>query len=87
MFAEVAVFMSGRPGCLGYTLSRATDAEDRYVNIARWTDAAALRAAVAHPDFAGHVGALRAVAVSESRLYADRLRFRGHGAAEGGGPA
>ncbi|MCO1576063.1 antibiotic biosynthesis monooxygenase [Crossiella sp. SN42] len=76
-FAQVAKFMADQPGIKGYTLSRHSEDPRQYVNIAVWTDAGALRAAVAHPEFGAHVGALRALAVSESDLYLERHAFVG----------
>ncbi|MET9390165.1 antibiotic biosynthesis monooxygenase family protein [Streptomyces sp. NPDC006624] len=74
-FARVADFMTAQPGILGYTLSRHADDPQRYVNIARWQDAAALRAAVGRPGFQEHVGELRKLAESTSELYVERQRY------------
>ncbi|MGO1057032.1 antibiotic biosynthesis monooxygenase family protein [Crossiella sp. CA198] len=76
-FAQVAKFMADQPGIKGYTLSRHSEDPQQYVNIALWEDAGALRAAVSHPEFGSHVGALRQLAVSTSDLYQDRHRVQG----------
>ncbi|MFC8870961.1 antibiotic biosynthesis monooxygenase family protein [Streptomyces sp. NPDC057148] len=76
-FARVAEFMTVQPGILGYTLSRDADDPQRYVNIARWKDAPALRAAVSRPGFQEHVAELRTLAESSSELYVERQRYLG----------
>ncbi|MFI2346159.1 antibiotic biosynthesis monooxygenase family protein [Streptomyces sp. NPDC019443] len=75
VFARIAEFMTAQPGILGYTLSRHVDDPKRYVNIARWENVQALRAAVAEPDFQEHVRELRQLAESESELYVERQRY------------
>ncbi|MFE6458621.1 antibiotic biosynthesis monooxygenase family protein [Streptomyces cinereoruber] len=72
IFARTARFLEDRPGFLGYTLVRHVDEPDRYVNIARWSDPAAFRAAVTDAAFAPHAQALRAVSTSSSNLYVER---------------
>ncbi|GGV71620.1 MULTISPECIES: antibiotic biosynthesis monooxygenase family protein [Streptomyces] len=79
-FARVAEFMTVQPGILGYTLSRDVDDPQRYVNIARWENAPALRAAVTRPGFREHVEELRQLAESSSELYVERHRYLGDGA-------
>ncbi|EGX57269.1 Antibiotic biosynthesis monooxygenase [Streptomyces zinciresistens K42] len=74
-FARIAAFMTEQPGIIGYTLSQDVKDPQRYVNIARWEQANALRAAVAHPDFQSHVKELRQLAQSESELYTERHRY------------
>ncbi|MFJ4961846.1 Antibiotic biosynthesis monooxygenase [Streptomyces sp. ADI96-02] len=74
-FARVAAFMKEQPGIVGYTLSQDVKDPQRYVNIARWENAGALRAAVGHPDFRNHVEEMRQLARSESDLYAERHRY------------
>ncbi|MFJ1597392.1 antibiotic biosynthesis monooxygenase family protein [Streptomyces sp. NPDC088261] len=74
-FSRTADFMTGQPGILGYTLSQDTEDPQRFVNIARWKNAQSLRAAVSNPDFQAHVGELRKLATSESRLYSERQRY------------
>ncbi|MER7700114.1 MULTISPECIES: antibiotic biosynthesis monooxygenase family protein [Streptomyces] len=74
-FARIAAFMKEQPGIIGYTLSQDVKDPQRYVNIARWEHAGALRAAVGHPDFQTHVKELRQLAESESELYAERHRY------------
>ena len=74
-FARIATFMTAQPGILGYTLSRDVGNAKRYVNIARWEDAQALRAAVARSGFQEHVRDLRELAESESDLYVERQRY------------
>jgi heme-degrading monooxygenase HmoA/uncharacterized protein YndB with AHSA1/START domain len=72
-FASTARWFADRPGFLGHTLVRSTEDPNRYVNIARWTDAAALRRAVGNEEFRRHAVALRALATSEPAVYAERL--------------
>lgn len=76
-FERTAEFVCGRPGFVRHTLSRDLVRDTDYVNVAVWESAEALRAAVAHPGFREHAGALRALAVSEARLYGERLTVEG----------
>jgi monooxygenase len=69
VFAETSRFMAHQDGYLGNTLLRHMDREHSYVNIARWRDAGCFRKAVAHPAFAPHAAALRAISTSEPNLY------------------
>lgn len=71
-FERSAEFLRRQPGLLGYTLARHVDRPDQYVNIARWRDAAALRAATTHPRFQEHAAALRALSTREHDLYRPR---------------
>ncbi|MFP3961857.1 antibiotic biosynthesis monooxygenase family protein [Actinomadura fulvescens] len=68
-FVETAEFMARQDGFIEHTLLRHVDDEHRYVNIARWRDEAAFRAAVAAPGFGPHAAALRALSTSEPNLY------------------
>jgi heme-degrading monooxygenase HmoA len=74
VFAATSEFMATRPGFLWHMLLRPleSDQDGRYVNVAAWRDAEAFRAAVAHPSFAPHAAALRALATSEPALYETR---------------
>ncbi|MBP2702959.1 antibiotic biosynthesis monooxygenase [Microbispora sp. RL4-1S] len=78
VFAATSEFMGRRPGFLWHLLLRPMDtgmdtATGRhYVNIAAWRDEASFRAAVGHPEFAPHAGALRALSTSEPALYETR---------------
>jgi quinol monooxygenase YgiN len=76
-FTETAEFIRKQPGLVRYTLSRDLEDETRYVNVALWESAQALRDAVAHPDFKQHAAAMRALATSEGTVYAERLTFAG----------
>lgn len=68
-FARTSRFMQEQPGFLRSTLMKEVGAEHQYVNIAEWTGAEALSAAVRHPDFPVHAAAVRAVSSSEHHLY------------------
>ncbi|EGX60556.1 antibiotic biosynthesis monooxygenase [Streptomyces zinciresistens K42] len=72
VFARTARFLEDRPGFLGYSLVRHVDEPDRYVNIARWADPAAFRAAVTDAGFVPHAQALRAISTSSANLYVER---------------
>jgi monooxygenase len=74
-FAQTAEVLRGQPGLVQYTLLRHVDRSDSYINIAQWRDAASLRRAVQHPEFAAHVTALRAVSTSEPNTYAPRQTY------------
>lgn len=74
-FNDTAEFFRTQPGLLTYTLHKHLEEPDKYVNIARWTDAQALRTAVRHPDFPAHAAALRANATSVSNTYVERFGF------------
>jgi quinol monooxygenase YgiN len=73
LFEDTSAFFRDRPGFLRHRLLRHTQQPGAYVNIAEWTDAAAFRAAVTHPDFAPHAAALRALSTSDPNLYAPVL--------------
>ncbi|MET9502703.1 antibiotic biosynthesis monooxygenase family protein [Streptomyces sp. NPDC006622] len=77
-FARTSEFMARQPGFVRHTLSRHAERPGQYVNVAEWRDAAAFRAAVSHPDFRPHAGALRALSESRPELYLVRLH-RGSG--------
>ncbi|MFJ8718308.1 antibiotic biosynthesis monooxygenase family protein [Streptomyces violaceus] len=72
VFGRTARFMESQPGFLGYTLVRHLEKPHSYVNIARWSDVAAFRAAVGQADFRPHAEALRAISTSSSNLYLER---------------
>jgi heme-degrading monooxygenase HmoA len=72
-FAATSEFLTGRPGFVEHTLLRHGRDGGSYVNVARWTSAGALRAATAHPDFAEHARALRALATTDPQLFSPRL--------------
>ncbi|MEU6703790.1 SDR family oxidoreductase [Streptomyces wuyuanensis] len=69
-FARTSAYMARQPGFREHTLVRHTEDPRRYVNIARWDDAASLRRAVARPEFEEHAAALRGLAGSDPQLYA-----------------
>lgn len=72
-FAATSAFLTGQPGFVEHTLLRHGRDGDSYVNVARWTDAGALRAATGHPDFTEHALALRALATTDPQLFTPRL--------------
>jgi len=76
-FERTARFVRGQPGFLRHTLSRHLEQDTSYVNVAVWESVEALRAAVAHPAFRAHSGALRALATSEAQVYGQRLTVEG----------
>ncbi|MEU6668114.1 antibiotic biosynthesis monooxygenase [Streptomyces sp. NPDC046727] len=76
IFAATSAFFAAQPGFIEHTLHRRLDEPTAYVNIARWTDNASLRAAVAQPEFQPHSAALRALAVSSPELFEARLSVR-----------
>ncbi|MEU1516825.1 antibiotic biosynthesis monooxygenase family protein [Streptomyces sp. NPDC005811] len=84
-FARTSEFMARQPGFVRHTLCRHTERPGQYVNVAEWQDAASFRAAVSHPDFTPHAGALRALSESRPELYRARLRRDGDAAPEGPG--
>lgn len=69
VFAETSEYFTRQPGFVRHTLIRHVDRVDTYVNIAQWHDTASLRRAVAHPDFAPHAQALRAISTSDPNTY------------------
>lgn len=77
VFADISEFMAAQPGFIQYTLSRHIDddKQNRYVNIALWTDVESWRAAVAHPGFATHAKEIRSRCTNESNLYAPRQAY------------
>ncbi|BCM72037.1 MULTISPECIES: antibiotic biosynthesis monooxygenase [Streptomyces] len=75
-FAATSAFFAAQPGFIEHTLHRRLDEPASYVNIARWTDNASLRAAVARPEFQPHSAALRALAVSSPELFEVRLHAK-----------
>ena len=68
-FAETSAFFAAQCGFIRHTLMRHVEKPGAYVNIALWRDASSLRRAVAHPDFAPHAAALRAMSSSDPNLY------------------
>lgn len=74
VFAEVSEFMATQPGFIQYTLSRHIDhdKQNRYVNVALWTDVESWRKAVAHEGFRDHAEQIRARSTNEGNLYAPR---------------
>jgi deoxynogalonate / 12-deoxyaklanonic acid monooxygenase len=72
-FEAGSAFLVEQPGFVEHTLLRHGDDGQTYVNVARWTSATALRAATAHPDFAEHARALRALSTTDPQLYTPRL--------------
>ncbi|CAM5693145.1 Deoxynogalonate monooxygenase [Streptomyces tendae] len=76
-FARTSEFMARQPGFVRHTLCRHAERPGQYVNVAEWKDVASFRAAVSHPDFTPHAGALRALSESRPELYLDRLRRDG----------
>jgi deoxynogalonate / 12-deoxyaklanonic acid monooxygenase len=77
VFVEISEFMAAQPGFISYSLSRNVDEDkqDRYVNIALWTDVESWRNAVAHPGFQSHATEIRARSTNEGNLYAPRQAF------------
>jgi len=69
VFAETSAFFTEQPGFVDHVLLRQTDAPGSYVNLARWRDQAALRAAVSRPEFAPHAAALRALSTSVPKVF------------------
>ncbi|WP_416985328.1 antibiotic biosynthesis monooxygenase [Streptomyces sp. T028] len=76
VFAATSAFFAAQPGFIEHTLHRRLDEPTSYVNIARWTDGASLRAAVAQPEFQPHSAALRELAVSGPELFEVRLNVK-----------
>jgi heme-degrading monooxygenase HmoA len=73
-FAATSAFLTQQPGFVEHTLLRHGREPGCYVNVARWTSAADLRAATAHPGFTEHAEALRALATTDPQLFTPRLR-------------
>ncbi|MFG3496475.1 antibiotic biosynthesis monooxygenase family protein [Streptomyces sp. NPDC047928] len=74
-FAATSEFMRRQPGFRWHTLlvpAHGGGEGPGYVNIAVWRDEASFRAALAHPGFAAHAAALRALSSSEPTLYRPR---------------
>lgn len=69
VFAETAAFMAAQPGFVEHTLLVHTGSANAFINIAQWEDEQSFRAALAHPSFAEHAAALRALSTSEPDLY------------------
>lgn len=69
-FALTSQFMARQPGFREHTLVRHAEDPRRYVNIARWDEAEALRRAVEQPEFRKHAAALRMLADSDPHIYA-----------------
>ncbi|PKK13867.1 MAG: antibiotic biosynthesis monooxygenase [Thermomonospora sp. CIF 1] len=72
-FATTAAYFAEQPGFIDHNLLRQTDEPRSYVNVARWTDGASLRAAVTRPEFKRHALALRAVSTSDPKVFSVRL--------------
>lgn len=68
-FHDTSAYFAGQPGFIEHSLLKKLDEPGAYVNVARWTDQRSLRQAVAHPDFQSHEAALRALAVSNPKLF------------------
>nr|AHA81976.1 Arm6 [uncultured bacterium] len=77
VFADISEFMASQPGFIQYTLSRhiEEDKQDRYVNIALWTDVESWRRAVTHPGFQAHAKEIRARCTNEANMYAPRQAY------------
>jgi quinol monooxygenase YgiN len=77
VFADISEFMASQPGFIQYTLSQHIDADkqNRYVNIALWTDVESWRKAVTHPDFAAHAKEIRSRCTNEANMYAPRQAY------------
>src|SRR5882757_5377574 len=77
IFAEVSEFMAEQPGFIQYTLSRNIDLDkqDRYINIALWTDVESWEKAVAHSGFQAHAKEIRSRTTNVGSLYAPRQSF------------
>jgi monooxygenase len=73
-FAATSEFLTAQPGFVEHTLLRHGRDAGTYVNVARWASAGALRAATAHPGFAEHAQALRALATTDPQLFVPRQR-------------
>ncbi|WP_106396548.1 antibiotic biosynthesis monooxygenase [Actinocorallia populi] len=72
-FETTSAYFASQPGFIEHTLMKQTDEPGSYVNFARWESEAALRAAVSQPGFRPHAGALRALAVSDPKVYSPRF--------------
>ncbi|SCG58514.1 antibiotic biosynthesis monooxygenase family protein [Micromonospora halophytica] len=77
VFAEISEFMAAQPGFIQYTLSRNIDddKQNRYVNVALWTDVESWRRAVSHPDFQSHAREIRARCTNEANMYVPRQAY------------
>lgn len=77
VFVEISEFMAAQPGFIRYSLSRHIDddKQNRYVNIALWTDAESWQRAVQHSGFAAHAEEIRARSTNEGNLYAPRQAY------------
>jgi heme-degrading monooxygenase HmoA/uncharacterized protein YndB with AHSA1/START domain len=73
-FAATAAFFAVLPGFIEHSLLRQLGEPGSYVNVARWTDQQALRAAVARPEFRAHSAALRELSTSTPLLFTECLR-------------
>jgi heme-degrading monooxygenase HmoA len=67
-FAKTSEFMRRQPGFIRHYLVRPQGDDPIYVNIAEWIDRAALKQAIAHPDFPDHARALRERATSRAEF-------------------
>ncbi|HZU56463.1 MAG TPA: SRPBCC domain-containing protein [Actinocrinis sp.] len=68
-FHETSAYFAQQPGFIEHSLLKKLDEPGAYVNVARWTDQRSLRQAVARPEFQQHEAALRALAVSNPKLF------------------
>jgi len=77
VFADISAFMARQPGFIQYTLCRHIDEDkqNRYVNIALWTDVESWRNAVRHPDFQQHAKEIRSRCTNEANMYAPRQSY------------
>jgi quinol monooxygenase YgiN len=70
VFVETAEFMRRQPGFLRYRLIRSEQDSSVYINIAEWTDKAALMAVADRPEMSDHLAQIKAVAIPEPQFFA-----------------
>ncbi|MGC4864910.1 antibiotic biosynthesis monooxygenase family protein [Micromonospora sp. DT53] len=77
VFADISEFMASQPGFIQYTLSRHIDADkqNRFVNIALWTDVESWRNAITHPEFEAHAKEIRTRCTNEANMYTPRQSY------------
>ncbi|HEY4021562.1 MAG TPA: antibiotic biosynthesis monooxygenase family protein [Pseudonocardiaceae bacterium] len=69
LFRNTSEFLRHQPGFRRFRLVRSIEHPNRYVNIAEWDSAEALRQATAQPEFRAHADALRAVATTSPDMH------------------
>lgn len=74
-FAKIGTYFAEQPGILGYTLSRDVKDPSDYVNVALWSDAASLQAAVHSDGFSELVTHLRALCTSQGSVFQERVKY------------